>query len=271
MKMSIDRNWLDPNTYKPQNVKTNSSLGYNQALFLLKNIYPVIYSVLTHIWDLTDWQIQQLNPLYKKLLKLLQGLLSTNALSFLSAYSPDLPSNIVDKSLVEEIQNSHWEDIWLFKKIIDEEKLDIRSKELCLPKDIYKTLQKISQLVLGKSLDVEILAKTTKADKVGTQKIILYSNGDIIFSTSEGEEYKTNIDPDSNGYLLLYFLSNKYGKVYSYKELTKEIFKTDITTQEKEIREAMKYIKKKLILPPDTKLFIVRKGVGLNCSVEIRN
>ncbi len=270
--MGMERSWKDPRQYKPvKSSKLKSNPEHQQALFLLKYVYYAIYSILSCADVVGTWQKKQLSLLYNKFLKLLNELLAIKSLSHLSAYSPDLPSSLVNKPLFTEMEPWEWEDIKEFYNIIINVKLTQDTGKLSLPKHIKDSLERVVKLLSEENFDTEILRNLLKDKQTSKSKLILYSDGKAVFKSTDGKSYKAEFSLKSNGYKLLDFLTRKPFATFSFDKLSKAICGSKYDTDERMVRDTVQYVRKKLKLPRQNKFLRSKLGFGLNCEVERRH
>lgn len=273
MRLRPETSWLDPKTYKGLPKETKTGPEFNQAIILLKNIYPAIYSVLTSVGDLSDWQTHQLNPLYKTLVTRLHEVLHTKALTPISAYSPDLPSGITDKSLMAEIEDWHWENIKAFKEIVYKEQV-VGKPNFDLPDDLSSTLEKVNKLLSGGNLDDLVIKKSIKVNKPKREKLTFYPGGRIDFTSSSGKVYSYKFSTSSNAYKLLLTLAASPKKKFTFSEAVKH-FKAQKSnansSDERRARDTVSHIRKMLVIQKGYNFLKADYGFCLNCDIEKRS
>jgi hypothetical protein len=103
----------------------------------------------------------------------------------------------------------------------------------------------------------------------GTKRQLTFSsNGTTIYTTENGEKYKYSFKHKSAGYLLLNFLTQSPHKIHGFGILTKTLDSSTNGEDDRVVRDAVQYIKKRLKLPKSEALFLVGNGYGLNCDCE---
>lgn len=94
----------------------------------------------------------------------------------------------------------------------------------------------------------------------------------VEFFSSLGNSYQGKFRARTNPYLLLEFLSQKPGQVFSAEELEKILNPSQKSTPDRRIRDTIQVVRSELKLQGDDDLFIVHKGFGIKpCDIEIKN
>jgi len=271
MRVRTNRPWKNPKTYEPIKVKRLS--GYQQSIFILKRVYPVLHQVLTNAGAFESWQIKQLNPIYKNTLNLLEKLFTAKSLQHLSNYSPDLPSSIDVDSLVE-IESWHWEDIAAFVDLI-ENKLSVQNRHFKLPESLKDNISKIKQIVSGKSLDDDIIKKLLINRKRKKPKVIIYKNGRVDYHSSSGKKHSSTFRTHSNAYKFLTVLASKPHKTLSFEEIGKALNEPKRNSSEpdneRRVRDTAAFIRKKMKAGKRFEFLKSDYGFGLHCIIQIKN
>ncbi|MFA5750367.1 MAG: hypothetical protein WC895_04040 [Candidatus Shapirobacteria bacterium] len=100
--------------------------------------------------------------------------------------------------------------------------------------------------------------------------LTFYEDGNIIFVSPEGKEYKTKLGIKTNSYVLLKILIEKPHHVFSFLDLAKYSKTTvEFLNEERKVRDAIKAIRDKLKYY-DKNLFITDNGFGLKCNINLR-
>ncbi len=106
-------------------------------------------------------------------------------------------------------------------------------------------------------------------------RLILYKNGRTVYTAPTGRKYEGKFSTKTNPYLLLQFLSKELGKVFEVQDLAKCLRNPRVgaegTTEDRRVRDTVQSIRKKLKLPEGDDFFIVDKGFGLDCDVELKS
>ena len=97
-------------------------------------------------------------------------------------------------------------------------------------------------------------------------------NGEILYISSAGKEYKTTLNVNNNTYLLLYCLANRPNEIVSLDDLTNSLNKVrrhaEEPTEESRLRSTIKSIKEALNYNEEG-LFVSNPGYGIYCKVHI--
>jgi len=100
------------------------------------------------------------------------------------------------------------------------------------------------------------------------------STGDVVYTDKLGNAHQGHLSPRGNSYLLLSFLSDNPRKVFTADEIEKVLNKQRrdaFSTPDRRVRDTIQTIRKELKIVNDkvNDFFLVDKGFGLTCKVEI--
>lgn len=101
------------------------------------------------------------------------------------------------------------------------------------------------------------------------------STGNVTYIDRSGKNHTGHFGPRDNGYLLLSLLIQYPGKIYTADQTAEVLNKAreySDSTPDRRARDTIQTIRKELGLVKDkvNDFFIVDKGFGLNCKVEIK-
>lgn len=102
-------------------------------------------------------------------------------------------------------------------------------------------------------------------------KLIFYpKDGKVFYNSNE----QITFAPGTNPYLLISFLSTKPGVLFTAQEVA-EVLNVprsggQDSTPDRRVRDTIKTIRKGLGLSDNDDIFIVSKGFGFNCDIEIK-
>lgn len=100
-------------------------------------------------------------------------------------------------------------------------------------------------------------------------------SGDVIYLDKSGKPRKGHFNPRDNGYLLLAFLTQYPGRVFTADETVKVLKKERSdgdSGADRRVRDTIQTIRKELGLVKDkvNDFFIVEKGFSIGCKVELK-
>ncbi len=106
--------------------------------------------------------------------------------------------------------------------------------------------------------------------------VVNLKDGHTIYWTDSLKKYMATFKPRTNPYILLIFLVQNPGEIFSDEELVDKLNpqrRDANSADDRRIRDTIETIRKKLKLTknPEDDFFTVDKGFGLNCIVELKS
>lgn len=100
-------------------------------------------------------------------------------------------------------------------------------------------------------------------------RLSIFKDGQISFTSSEGNTYKTKLSTKSNAYNALLIMATSPGEIFPFEKLASKFKRRNEFAIERQVRDAVGAIKKAIKYSGD-ELFKSDQGYGLACNVEIR-
>lgn len=171
----------------------------------------------------------------------------------------------------------HWDNLLtLYKRLVKfPDKLNYKESDTQKYRDHLQAFH-FSFVELVKEVNKRIRSQTivNTSDYTSTiGKIIFYQNGNVIYISPKGHEYKGILTRDTNAYKLLKYLVQNPHQSFDADKLVEQINNPrqgSDSTPDRRIRDTIQEIREKLGIPGNEDIFHLGKGFELNCDSELK-